>query len=241
MIKFFRRIRKKLLKEGNLRRYFIYAIGEIFLVMIGILLALQVNNWNEKRKQEQLVIKLLEELNLNLQEDIKDMNSNIFLHKRSVNSANILIKAFKDNIPESDSLYLHFGRVPLVPQFLPTESAYHNLKNVGVRIIHNEILRNTIAEHYENHYVFTHKFADSEWNTSIQDYNSLYRKKFRYSELTYNGKMIPENYQDIKLDREYLNYLNNRIGILNTLIGNYETNIKRTEDLIGQINNELSN
>ena len=50
MIKFFRKIRQKLLDEGTLKRYLFYAIGEIALVMAGILLALQVNNWNEGRR-----------------------------------------------------------------------------------------------------------------------------------------------------------------------------------------------
>ncbi len=52
MITFFRKIRQRLLTENKLTRYLIYAIGEITLVMIGILLALQVNNWNEGRKQQ---------------------------------------------------------------------------------------------------------------------------------------------------------------------------------------------
>jgi hypothetical protein len=47
MIKFFRKIRQKLLSENKFSKYLIYAIGVIFLVMIGILLALQINNWNE--------------------------------------------------------------------------------------------------------------------------------------------------------------------------------------------------
>ena len=50
MIKFFRTIRQKLLSEGNTGKYLKYAIGEILLVVIGILIALQVNTWNEKRK-----------------------------------------------------------------------------------------------------------------------------------------------------------------------------------------------
>ncbi len=52
MIKLFRKIRKNLLAEGKTINYLKYAIGEIILVVIGILIALQVNNWNEKRKQE---------------------------------------------------------------------------------------------------------------------------------------------------------------------------------------------
>jgi len=49
MLKFFRTIRKKLIEEDNVRKYLLYAIGEILLVVIGILIALQVNNWNEAR------------------------------------------------------------------------------------------------------------------------------------------------------------------------------------------------
>ena len=49
MIRFFRHIRKKLIEQDNARKYLLYAIGEILLVVIGILIALQVNNWNEER------------------------------------------------------------------------------------------------------------------------------------------------------------------------------------------------
>jgi len=49
MIKFFRNIRKKLLAEGKTTNYLKYAVGEIVLVVIGILIALQINNWNSER------------------------------------------------------------------------------------------------------------------------------------------------------------------------------------------------
>lgn len=62
MIKFFRRIRKNLLNEGKTSKYFKYAIGEIFLVVIGILIALQINNWNEYRKSQNQELNLVKQL-----------------------------------------------------------------------------------------------------------------------------------------------------------------------------------
>ncbi len=83
MIKFFRKIRQNLLSEGKTRNYLKYAFGEILLVMVGILLALQVNNWNEIRKQRIEEIGLLKALktdieikNKNLQE-VYDYNKKI--------------------------------------------------------------------------------------------------------------------------------------------------------------------
>ncbi len=66
MIKFFRKIRQNLLSEGKTRNYLKYVFGEIILVMVGILLALQVNNWNESKKQSKKELSLL----LNLKNDI---------------------------------------------------------------------------------------------------------------------------------------------------------------------------
>lgn len=71
MIKLLKRIRKKASSDGKVKKYLLYAIGEILLVMIGILLALQVNNWNQNRKERQkeskALIDLMEEFTLNKQ------------------------------------------------------------------------------------------------------------------------------------------------------------------------------
>jgi len=70
MIKFFRIIRQKLLSENNFRKYLLYAIGEILLVVIGILLALQINNWNETSKNREKEVKILTNLKSDLESTV---------------------------------------------------------------------------------------------------------------------------------------------------------------------------
>lgn len=77
MLKLFRRIRRKLIDDGNLKRYLIYAFGEILLVVVGILIALQVNNWNEERKANTKANQLTEVLYHELL-DVKNYHERFF-------------------------------------------------------------------------------------------------------------------------------------------------------------------
>ena len=70
MIKFFRHIRQKLLTENKVSKYLLYAIGEIILVVIGILIALQINNWNEYQKQLKTEKEILKEVKVGLESDL---------------------------------------------------------------------------------------------------------------------------------------------------------------------------
>lgn len=72
MIKFFRKIRQNMIQENRVSKYVLYAIGEIILVVIGILIALQINNWNKKQKdiekEQQILLSLREEFKQNIKE-----------------------------------------------------------------------------------------------------------------------------------------------------------------------------
>ena len=86
MIKFFRRIRQQLLSENHFSKYLFYAFGEILLVMVGILLALQVNNWNNQRKDDRLAQQYLMSLKEDAQNNIKALEGYIqraenYVHK----------------------------------------------------------------------------------------------------------------------------------------------------------------
>ena len=87
MIKFFRKIRKSLLTENRFSKYLLYAIGEIILVIIGILFALQINNWNENNKIEK-------DINGSLRAMIDELNEN----ERYFNYASNHAQTRKDGI-----------------------------------------------------------------------------------------------------------------------------------------------
>jgi len=100
MIKFFRNIRKTLLSEGKTSKYIKYAIGEIVLVVIGILIALQINNWNEQRKiriaEQEILHNLKSELLIN-KENLEIINQK---HISVYNDGLYLLKLFNTDISE---------------------------------------------------------------------------------------------------------------------------------------------
>jgi hypothetical protein len=73
MIKFFRKIRQTMIKENRVSKYMLYAIGEIILVVIGILIALQINNWNEHRKETQRTQSIYNIIKNDLETDIAEI------------------------------------------------------------------------------------------------------------------------------------------------------------------------
>jgi hypothetical protein len=75
MIKFFRKIRQKLLSENKFSKYLIYAIGEIVLVVIGILIALSINNWNEVQKDKRKAVIILEAIRSDMGQDLDEMRN----------------------------------------------------------------------------------------------------------------------------------------------------------------------
>ncbi len=115
MIKFFRQIRQNLLMENKTGKYFKYAIGEITLVVIGILIALQVNNWKENQKEIKQQNLILSNLNLELNNNLENLNTAIELSESYINSSEKLLLSLnnlstnKYSGERLDSLLSKFG------------------------------------------------------------------------------------------------------------------------------------
>lgn len=144
MIKFFRRIRQKLLNEGKLKRYFIYAIGEILLVMIGILLALQINNWNTNEMNRQLEEKILKQVHADFQQNKIRFEKVTSRRLRNLENCNKIIEMFPIDLKEVnlDNLSLYLKNISNRSTFNPANGAINTLvSSASFDIISNEQLR----------------------------------------------------------------------------------------------------
>jgi hypothetical protein len=147
MIKLFRKIRQKMLTENKFSKYLIYAIGEIVLVVIGILIALSLNNWNEREKNEQKETDHLTNFLQELKVDKLKLNTLQENFETALLSRDIFVSIFDGNGDTTDSLGIHYrNMVSFVNDFVPTTTTIDELNNSGsLNLISNKELRRNIV------------------------------------------------------------------------------------------------
>jgi len=154
MIGFFRKIRKKLADDNKPLKYMRYAIGEIVLVMFGILLALQVNNWNEERKDREKEQKVLETLAYNLERNSILLHEALGRVEELNKSGKIVFNFFEGKETFHDTLDNHFnlGKRNGVMQGIISHEGYENYKNAGFDIILSDAIKTNVLHLFEVEY-----------------------------------------------------------------------------------------
>ena len=149
MIKFFRRIRQKLLSENRFSKYLIYAIGEIILVVIGILIAIQLNDFNEDRKERKAEVSFLQKLKDDIHLDIQELTLRDSVlagyEGRHEKGIHVLLGAtsVQDIITLDSLIQFRWQR------FTVNRKTFDEMRNTsGIYIITNRDLLNTISDHY---------------------------------------------------------------------------------------------
>lgn len=173
MINFLRKIRRKLIDERNLKSYLIYAIGEIFLVVIGILIALQINYWNENRKDRELEKYLLNNLVENIEQNCGRLEWQIKTIANHRIHSGVIISAIENKTSYHDSIdnYFHVGFMNSSHLRL-SSVGYEAIKNVGLEIITNEMLKKEMMIFFEETQPIFH--VELEWG----DMDMADREKF---------------------------------------------------------------
>ncbi|KAA3617015.1 MAG: hypothetical protein D8M58_04540 [Calditrichaeota bacterium] len=226
MLRFFRNIRKQQATENKVVKYLRYAIGEILLVVIGILIALQINNWNQEQIRRTKEIEILKAFDKQLKDDLKEFEESLAMHKNSKSSMNIILNHLQNDLPNNDSLKYHFFATTNV--WLTSglnNGVFETLKSIGLDLISNQELRNDIVIFYDDSdewiVSFETKYADIVFDASKNILNTRFRDfwngDYTVVDNDFSGEMVPINYEKLKHDQEYLYFvrtLRNEMGWL---------------------------
>ncbi len=147
-----------MLTENKFSKYLLYAVGEIVLVVIGILIALQINNWNDQRIERKFESSILKEITSNLDSDLENIEKQIWWNDVYGSHNQIIYEHLKNKTPLTDTLKYSYSYLFGYGDFLPITVAYENLKSEGINIIKNEDLRKEISMLYD----YTYREATSQ-------------------------------------------------------------------------------
>ena len=209
MIKFFRRIRYDLMEKNKTGKYLKYAIGEIILVMIGILLALQVNNWNEKSKEDIVLKEALKQIAQDLKQDEVVLNGFLRGDSRRVEYLLALSNGTYNTI-RLDSIMYNLDNYFF---FYKSNNSYSSLKSSGLfSSFKNDNLKNNLTAYYEQ--MYERLKTSSEYGENLTNNRII---PFVLSHLEYSENLLV----DEKLVKE-------KITTTNLLqLAKYQINVKR--------------
>lgn len=215
MISFFRKIRQQLLIQNRVTRYLVYAIGEIFLVVIGILIALQVNNWNQERQANMKAIsyhkRIIEDLDIFIGETERSIRRSSFIRKLILQTMDMLeAKKLPDDKTRifERTMHLYYQ----VPYRNPSLSTITEMRSNGdLELMDNLDLRKKLIQFEQEilstdevlvlmgHHAAEHVFYIDQYIRAIPDTSVV---STDYVEIG-----IKTNFEEIANDKKFVNYL----------------------------------
>jgi hypothetical protein len=247
MIHYLRKIRRNLLEKNNFKKYLLYAIGEVLIVMIGILIALQLNNLNQERKNRQDEAYYLSKIKSNLVADVELLTAYIESDKYQIVQLDSLLIILM-NPEKYDKKYFteKIMFLQLLQRFIPTKTTFDNLvasNNLG--IIENQELLDNLYSYYNDiesiHIIWDDAFRHYNRNV-IVPYFFMNFDYLEYPESRYNytfgnlieGRLLTEYAQDVNV----LNGIRAQLFFVDKQSEYYSSIIDTAENLINLLSSE---
>lgn len=240
MIPIFRKIRKKMADDNRPLKYIRYAIGEIILVVIGILIALSINNWNENRKRQNEELVLLSDIKNNLETMLTSFRSDTIYNANTIFQYNKIEYYIDNNLPYSSELDSVFGILTFWSGPTITATAYNSLQSKGLDLIKNELLKRDIINMYEE----ALKQLTSDYDNAESKLSEIIVEPFlvKYVKRLNNKSLKlarPNDFEILKKNQEFSNVLSSIIRQRSRGIEIYADVMNQIQTLIDEIKNEV--
>jgi len=230
MITFFRRIRQSLLSQKRLTQYLLYALGEIVLVVIGILLALQINNWNEERKESKAIKDVLIEIREDLLQDQVEFMRAIAIRKDDLNAQKRIIEVLETNGSLNERVISDLGRINLSRPIFLVSKGYELLKELKLGTLKDKKLRILLTKYYERDIpMVQQEFKDD--NFEFEHYWLPYVRR-HFKEWEFGQFAIPHDYEQLLDDKSLLTATRMNSNNANNTINAYNTALNTSSALI---------
>lgn len=207
MLKFFRPIRKKLLQENRITKYLVYAFGEIILVVIGILIALNINNKNQERKNNTKLNAIYLETQKDLAVTINEVTQLIEFYEQTDSIANLILnnELSKQDYLEHPEYAFMFNEIGF---HLPINKGYKNLTaNLDLIPVSFKPSLELLDNLYSTQITVNKESSDILLNFVIDYTDWLSKTKPWYHNLKFNGKLSDEVLRFLINDDFYKNYV----------------------------------
>ena len=235
MIHFFRKIRHQLFTNNKFSKYLLYAIGEIILVVIGILIALQINNWNNQKLLNRAEVRSYQNIKRQVTDDkvelVKQKGINNYFNT-GYEYANKIIS--EQNYSKSDSLAEIAMALAIYSNFHSSGNIYETLVNSGdIKLLKNYEIPSKLQK-LEMTYIYVNNLEDIHWEIIINELSPLLRGVINYN--TRKPVQVEKLYQV-----EVQNFFMESIYLTRTKDSVYSKAIREIDAIISLIDNELSN
>ena len=254
MIKFFRRIRQQLVTENKFSKYIIYALGEIVLVVIGILIALQINNSNEDRKQRRQELHYLKNLKTDLNLNISELDKYISVRNSRIESANYVLEHFEGKpLTDLNAFAFHTTNIYIWQKFSQHDNTFQELVNSGnLALISNDTIKNGLLnlqalykklKNEEEHFRYDAEVLLYEPSYGVLDLNPIV-KNFTYQvtegQTGENIALPKANYEAMLKDLKQKNGFVMAVYEFSVMNGQFNEMKRMCNTIIASIDHELN-
>lgn len=223
---------------------------EIVGIILGILIAYNLDEWSGARKNKKKEIQILKEFKRGLSGDLAEMHGYISAHEYSILSGKVILNVIKDNLPYHDSLDVYFAHTHTFSTFTGNVSPIEQLKNTDLAIVSNDTLRLKIMGMYDEVYNRIRKVevAITRDYEQLRDFDRLYFEAYDVDQISTSksmppppwGTMRPIAFTELKTNPEYAALLRARISNQTGLLRiHYYPAEKELNNLLNQIDREI--